>query len=102
MKKIILFFAVYFLSSVGVYAVTPQQAYNQVQRAKNCYYSLPSDYRSSVSRSYYDARKYLRDASKYQNMNGYQHMARAYYDNAYTYANIVLQIGRSMGSRSCN
>ena len=101
MKKIIF---ILFLSSFFThtsYAVSLKDATLAVQKARTCYLSLPSNYRSAVSKSYYDASNYLTDGRKYLNMNGQERLAFAFFRNAKVYADLVLQVGRNMGSRSC-
>ena len=101
MKKIIF---ILFLSSFFThtsYAVSLKDASLAVQKARTCYLSLPSNYRSAVSKSYYDASNYLTDGRKYLNMNGQERLAFAFFRNAKVYADLVLQVGRNMGSRSC-
>ena len=101
MKKILIFV---FLSSFFTqtsYAVSFKDAKIAVQKARSCYLSLPSNYRSAVSKSYYDASNYLSDGRKYLNMKGQERLASAFFRNAKVYADLVLQVGRNMGSRSC-
>ena len=101
MKKIIF---ILFLSSFFThtsYAVSLKDATLAVQKARTCYLSLPSNYRSAVSKSYFDASNYLSDGRKYLNMKGQERLASAYFRNARVYADLVLQVGRNMGSRSC-
>ena len=101
MKKIIF---ILFLSSFFThtsYAVSLKEASLAVQKARTCYLSLPSNYRSAVSKSYFDASNYLSDGRKYLNMKGQERLALALFRNAKVYADLVLQVGRNMGSRSC-
>tara|TARA_B100001248_G_C27093120_1_gene323550 strand:- start:165 stop:470 length:306 start_codon:yes stop_codon:yes gene_type:complete len=101
MKKIIF---ILFLSSFFThtsYAVSLKEASLAVQKARTCYLSLPSNYRSAVSKSYFDASNYLSDGRKYLNMKGQERLALAFFRNAKVYADLVLQVGRNMGSRSC-
>ena len=101
MKKIIF---ILFLSSFFThtsYAVSLKDATLAVQKARTCYLSLPSNYRSAVSKSYFDASNYLSDGRKYLNMKGQERLASAYFRNSKVYADLVLQVGRNMGSRSC-
>lgn len=101
MKKIIF---ILFLSSFFThtsYAVSLKEASLAVQKARTCYLSLPSNYRSAVSKSYFDASNYLSDGRKYLNMKGQERLAIAFFRNAKVYADLVLQVGRNMGSRSC-
>ena len=101
MKKIIF---ILFLSSFFThtsYAVSLKDASLAVQKARTCYLSLPSNYRSTVSKSYFDASNYLSDGRKYLNMKGQERLALAFFRNAKVYADLVLQVGRNMGSRSC-
>ena len=101
MKKIplILFISIFF--SQTSFAVSFKEARLSVQKARTCYLSLPSNYRSAVSKSYYDASNYLSDGRKYLNMKGQERLASAFFRNAKVYADLVLQVGRNMGSRSC-
>ena len=101
MKKIIF---ILFLSSFFThtsYAVSLKDASLAVQKARTCYLSLPSNYRSAVSKSYFDASNYLSDGRKYLNMKGQERLALAFFRNAKVYADLVLQVGRNIGSRSC-
>lgn len=100
MKKIIFILCLSSFFAQTSYAVSFKDAKLAVQKARNCYLSLPSNYQSSVSKSYYDASNYLSDGRKYFNM-GRERLASSFFRNAKSYADIVLQVGRSMGSRSC-
>ena len=101
MKKIIfILFLSSFLAHTS-YAVSLKEASSAVQKARTCYLSLPSNYRSAVSKSYFDASNYLSDGRKYLNMKGQERLALAFFRNAKVYADLVLQVGRNMGSRSC-
>ena len=101
MKKIvfILFFSIFFTKTS--YAVTFNQAKSSVMKARTCYQSLPSNMRGGLSKSYYDAINNLNDGRKYLNMKGYQRLASSYFNNAKLYADLVLRVGRTLGSRSC-
>ena len=101
MKKILLIFFISNFFSQTSYAVSFKEARLSVQKARACYLSLPSNYRSAVSKSYYDASNYLSDGRKYLNMKGQERLASAFFRNAKVYADLVLQVGRNMGSRSC-
>ena len=100
-KKLYLFYSFQVFLPQASYAVSFKDAKIAVQKARNCYLSLPSNYRSAVSKSYYDASNYLSDGRKYLNMKGQERLASAFFRNAKVYADLVLQVGRNMGSRSC-
>jgi len=101
MKKIIFILFLSSFFSQTSYAVSFKDAQIAVQKARKCYLSLPSNYRSAVRKSYYDASNYLSDGRKYLNMRGQERLASAFFRNAKVYADLVLQVGRNMGSRSC-
>lgn len=102
MRKIYLVLLILFLfPPTKLIAATPSEAYNAVAKARACYRSLPSHYqKGSTLDSLYKATKYYKDAAKFQNM-GRSDIARAYFNNAKSYADIVVRIGRTVGSRSC-
>lgn len=79
------------------------KAARAVDAASACYRSLPSHAQTgSTVRSMLDARKYYNDGVKFLNMDqSYSSMAPTYFDNAISYSNIVMQIGKAYGSRSC-
>jgi len=79
------------------------KAARAVDAAAVCYRSLPSHAQSgSTVRSMLDARKWYDDGVKFLNMDqSYRSMAPSYFDNAISYSNIVMQIGKAYGSRSC-
>jgi hypothetical protein len=79
------------------------KAARAVDAASACYRSLPSHAQSgSTVRSMLDARKWYDDGVKFLNMDqSYRSMAPSYFDNAISYSNIVMQIGKAYGSRSC-
>lgn len=79
------------------------RAARAVDAASDCYRSLPSHAQSgSTVRSMLDARKYYNDGVKFLNMDqSYRSMASSYFDNAISYSNVVMQIGKAFGSRSC-
>ena len=79
------------------------KAARAVDAASDCYRSLPSHAQSgSTIRSMLDARKWYSDGVKFLNMDqSYRSMAPTYFDNAISYSNIVMQIGKAYGSRSC-
>tara|TARA_B100000575_G_C22821552_1_gene483119 strand:+ start:272 stop:577 length:306 start_codon:yes stop_codon:yes gene_type:complete len=101
MKKIIFILFLLILFTQTSYAVSFKDAKLAVQKARTCYLSLPSNYRDAVSKSYYDASKYLSDGRKYFNIKGQERLASAFFRNAKVYADLVLRVGRNMGSRSC-
>ena len=101
MKKIMFIFFLSSFFTQASYAVTFNQAKSSVVKARTCYQSLPSNMRSGLSKSYYDAINSLNDGRKYSNMKGYERLASSYYRNAKLYADLVLRVGRSLGSRSC-
>ena len=74
-----------------------------VDAASACYRSLPSHAQTgSTVRSMLDARKYYNDGVKFLNMDQtYSSMAPSYFNNAISYSDVVMQIGRAYGSRSC-
>lgn len=74
-----------------------------VDAASACYRSLPSHaQKGSTIRSMLDARKWYSDGVKFLNMDqSYRSMAPTYFDNAISYSDVVMQIGRAYGSRSC-
>jgi len=79
------------------------KAARAVDAAAVCYRSLPSHAQSgSTVRSMLDARKWYDDGVKFLNMDqSYRSMAPSYFDNAISYSDIVMQIGKAYGSRSC-
>jgi hypothetical protein len=79
------------------------EAAKAVDAASACYRSLPSHAQSgSTVKSMLDARKYYDDGVKFLNMDQYRSMAPNYFNNAISYSNIVMQVGRAYGSRSCS
>jgi len=79
------------------------EAARAVDAASACYRSLPSHaQKGSTVNSMLDARKYYDDGVKFLNMDqSYRSMATAYFNNAISYSNVVMQIGRAYSSRSC-
>jgi hypothetical protein len=79
------------------------EAAKAVDAASACYRSLPSHaQKGSTVNSMLDARKYYDDGVKFLNMDqSYRSMATAYFNNAISYSNVVMQIGRAYSSRSC-
>jgi hypothetical protein len=79
------------------------EAARAVDAASACYRSLPSHAQSgSIVESMLDARKYYNDGVKFLNMDENQRsMAPMYFNNAISYSNVVMQVGRAYGSRSC-
>ena len=51
--------------------------------------------------SWLDAKKYLNDAIKEDNMGDPRNLAGAFYRNAGLYAGVVLQIGSAYGNQNC-
>ena len=73
-----------------------------VNKASACYRSLPSDAQSNAVGNMLDARKEFSDAVKFSNMDERNNsQSRAYFNNAILLSNVVMQIGRAYGSRSC-
>tara|TARA_B100000963_G_C22629861_1_gene674342 strand:+ start:3616 stop:3921 length:306 start_codon:yes stop_codon:yes gene_type:complete len=101
MKKLILILFFFIFFNETSFAVTFNQAKSSVLKARTCYQSLPSNMRSGLSKSYYDAINNLSDGRKYLNMKGYERLASSYFNNAKLYADLVLRVGRNLGSRSC-
>jgi len=77
------------------------QADSMYRRASICYSSLPSGYKDSTRKTYYDASKFLRDGKKYLRLNNQKNIGISYLKNSIQYSNIVLQTGRAFGSNSC-
>ena len=77
------------------------ESYNLVLKAQNCYFSLPSYAQEGAIESFLDAKKYLNDAIKEDNMGDPRNLAGAFYRNAGLYAGVVLQIGSAYGNPSC-
>jgi hypothetical protein len=77
------------------------ESYNLVLKAENCYFSLPSYTQEGAIDSFLDAKKYLDDAIKEDNMCDPRNLAGAFYRNAGLYAGVVLQIGSAFGNPSC-
>jgi hypothetical protein len=79
------------------------EAAKAVDAASACYRSLPSHaQKGSAVNSMLDARKYYDDGVKFLNMDqSYRSMATNYFNNAISYSNVVMQIGRAYSSRSC-
>ena len=77
------------------------QAKKMYRRASVCYRSLPTDYKKSVRKSYYDASKYLRDGKKYLTLNNQKYIGQSHLKNSIAYSDIVLKTGRAFGSNSC-
>lgn len=79
------------------------KAAKAVDAASACYRSLPSHaQKGSTVKSMLDAYKYYDDGVKFLNMNqSYKSMATAYFNNAISYSDVVMQIGRAYSSRSC-
>ena len=77
------------------------ESYNLVLKAQNCYFSLPSYAQEGAIDSWLDAKKYLNDAIKEDNMGDPRNLAVAFYRNAGLYAGVVLQIGSAYGNQNC-
>ena len=77
------------------------ETYSLVLKAENCYFSLPSYAQESAIDSFLDAKKYLNDAIKEDNMGDPRNLAGAFYRNAGLYAGVVLQIGSAYGNQNC-
>jgi len=77
------------------------QADSMYRRASICFSSLPSGYKDSTRKTYYDASKFLRDGKKYLRLNNQKNIGISYLKNSIQYSNIVLQTGRAFGSNSC-
>ena len=77
------------------------ESYNLVLKAENCYFSLPSYAQEGAIDSFLDAKKYLDDAIKEDNMVDPRNLSGAFYRNAGLYAGVVLQIGSAFGNLSC-
>ena len=77
------------------------ESYNLVLKAENFYFSLPSYALGGAIDSFLDAKKYLDDAIKEDNMVDPRNLAGAFYRNAGLYAGVVLQIGSAFGNLSC-
>jgi hypothetical protein len=80
-----------------------KEAAKAVDVASACYRSLPSHAQSGGTvKTMLDARTSYNDAVKYLNMNENQRsFASAFFNNAIAYSNVILQIGRAYGSKSC-
>lgn len=102
MIKIILFLTIVIFSlNDKSYASSNSEAYDAVIAAQKCYKSLPSHFqKGGTLDSMYNAKKYYRDASKYEKM-GRPSMAKTYYNMAITYSGVVNQTGRAVGSKVC-
>ena len=77
------------------------ETYNLVLKAQNCYFSLPSYAQEAAIDSWLDAKKYLNDAIKEDNMGDPRNLAGTFYRNARLYAGVVLQIGSAYGNQNC-
>ena len=77
------------------------ETYSLVLKAENCYFSLPSYAQESAIDSFLDAKKYLNDAIKEDNMGDPRNLAGTFYRNARLYAGVVLQIGSAYGNQNC-
>ena len=77
------------------------ESYNLVLKAQNCYFSLLSYAQDGAIDSWLDAKKYLNDAIKEDNMGDPRNLAGAFYRNAGLSAGVVLQIGSAYGNQNC-
>ncbi len=98
--SLVLIFNLVFYTT-GSNADFKNETYNLVQKAQNCYFSLPTYAQEGVIDSYLDTEKYWNDAVKEDKMGDPRNLANAFYRNAQLYAGVVLQIGSAYGSQSC-
>ncbi len=100
MKKIFFSLLLIFCFNISN-ADIKSENYNLVLKAQNCFISLPSYAQEGAIKSWLDAKKYLNDAIKEENMGDPRNLAGVFYRNAGLYAGVVLQIGSAYGNPSC-
>ena len=101
MKKLF-FSSIFVIFSFNIsIADMKSESYNLVLKAQNCYFSLPSYAQEGAIDSWLDAKKYLNDAIKEDNMGDPRNLAGTFYRNARLYAGVVLQIGSAYGNQNC-
>ena len=100
MKKIFFSLLLIFFFNISN-ADIKSENYNLVLKAQNCFISLPSYAQEGAIKSWLDAKKYLNDAIKEENMGDPRNLAGVFYRNAGLYAGVVLQIGSAYGNPSC-
>jgi len=101
MKKLLGIVVLCLLLSSISYSDIKSNAREMMQKARTCYFSLPSYGQDGAIDHYLDAMKYFNDAVKEDNMNDPRGLASIFYRNAIAYAGIVLQVGNAWGSPDC-
>ena len=101
MNKLLILVILFTLNFNFSIADMKSESYNLVLKAQNCYFSLPSYAQEGAIDSWLDAKKYLNDAIKEDNMGDPRNLAGAFYRNAGLYAGVVLQIGSAYGNQNC-
>ena len=101
MNKLLILVILFILNFNFSIADMKSESYNLVLKAQNCYFSLPSYAQDGAIDSFLDAKKYLNDAIKEDNMGDPRNLAGAFYRNAGLYAGVVLQIGSAYGNQNC-
>lgn len=101
MKKIYTFILLTFVCTNIAYADLKSETQTMVYKAQECYFSLPSYAQDGAIDSWLDTKKWWNDAVKEDKMGDPRGLATPFYNNAYSYAGIVLQIGSAYGSQVC-
>ena len=101
MKKIIIFLILAFASPNLAYADLKSEAKTMVFKAQECYFSLPSYGQDGAIDSWIETKKWWNDAVKEDKMGDPRGLAGPFYNNAMSYAGVVLTIGSAYGSKVC-
>ena len=90
-----------FLYSNISFADVKNDAKVMVDKAQECYFSLPSYAQDGAIDSWIDTKRYFNDAVKEENMGDPRNLALIFYRNAIIYAGVVHKIGNAFGSQLC-
>ena len=101
MKKIFSFLILTFITTNLAYADLKSETQIMVNKAEECYFSLPSYAQDGAINSWIDTMTWWNDAVKEENMGDPRGLATPFYNNAKSYAGVVLTIGSAYGSKVC-
>jgi len=101
MKKIYSLVILTLITSSLAYADFKSDIATMVYKAQECYFSLPSYAQDGAIDSWLETKKWWNDAVKEENMGDPRNLATPFYNNAKSYAGVVLQIGSAYGSKVC-
>ena len=101
MKKIYSLVILTLITSSLAYADFKSDIATMVYKAQECYLSLSRYAQDGAIDSWLETKKWWNDAVKEENMGDPRNLATPFYNNAKSYAGVVLQIGSAYGSKVC-